>query len=181
MSVNNSRGEIFCFEFCSTTRDACEINGIILVSSESKRSTAAVKHTSSAQKRLTVLDRAHRILYSTKSSTYFGSRRRPVIYIRIVFRLVLPFSLACFCSAPYSYPRVQRRNFRAISDFSARANSTAHPANDSPSRCAEPLASLISTSSAPPTPETFRASFQADPKFAVARLNLGIALQNRKS
>src|ERR1700730_14545210 len=77
--------------------DVTEIHGIHFVSSESKRrGSAGQTHDSIKQKRLTVLDVAHRILYSTKKALHnlMFTEAAPVIYMRIAFRLILP-ALAC--------------------------------------------------------------------------------------
>src|SRR6202035_5734096 len=92
MSVDNfARRDLFRSNLPHNFSDASKINGIHFVSSESKR------HAAAGQTHLTVLHEAHRIVYSQKKKALHSlsfTEAEPVIYMRIVFRSILPV-LAC--------------------------------------------------------------------------------------
>src|SRR6202035_4120278 len=91
MSVDNfARRDLSRSNLPHNFSDASKINGIHFVSSESKR------HAAAGQTHLTVLHEAHRIVYSQKKTLHSLSftEAEPVIYMRIVFRSILPV-LAC--------------------------------------------------------------------------------------
>jgi tetratricopeptide (TPR) repeat protein len=184
MSVDNFAGRnLSGSNFERNFSDVTEINGIHFVSSESKRRAAAGQtHESIKQKRLTVLRLAHRILYSTKTS-YIGCRSRrqdQSSYMRIVFRLILP-ALACLlflCAILFP-----SRSAQKISNPPAAAQSpqTAVP-NDSTRRLRLNTLGVayLNQQRSAEAQKLFEQALQADPKFAVARLNLGIALLNQQ-